>query len=193
MFTAIRTISNGMKNHRNPLALPYHELEAVLQKGPVQVPQFERLIAQIDTHVRSAYQAAKLNTEDRLALEREMLTKATIPSILIGVARDLLTTDLSVLKSEINVAELYFTDTSILGLSNDEHGKRWRNEHPIDAMRNTPLPPRDKEGVRLKRCTKCGNVMQDIQPNKNSDRVIYQLQRHCLCGSWWMQIEDEGQ
>ncbi len=155
--------------------------------------RFEALLSQIDNGIRSAYQAADLGNEERNGLEKDMLIQGSIPNILAPVVKDFLTTDIDSLKSDINVAELYFTDISVLGLTADEHGKRWRRQHPMDAMRKQELRKRGEGGLPIKRCTKCGNVTEDVQLTRQSNMALLGLQRHCLCGSWWMVLDEEEQ
>lgn len=64
---------------QTPLRLAYQELGAVFQKSLVSVPQFERLLSQLETGIKTAYQAAGTSESDRSTLEKNMLVKAEIP------------------------------------------------------------------------------------------------------------------
>ncbi|KAK4691908.1 hypothetical protein P7C71_g5193, partial [Lecanoromycetidae sp. Uapishka_2] len=184
-------LSLAIKNHRHVglLALAYRELETVIQRSPVTVLQFHHILTHLEAEIRDSYQHAGMGAEERNIIEKEMLINATIPAVLVPAVKDLLINTIGQLKEEINVAELYFTDTSILGLTvDDEHGKRWRREHPIDAMRKSELT----KDAGLKRCTKCGNVTEDVQFTR-SNMAMLGLQRHCLCGGWWMVLDEDEQ
>lgn len=142
----------------------------------------------MDSGIKGAYQSAELGADDRMILEKEMLIQATIPPLLISAIKNLFAT-ISELKEEINVAELYFTDTSALGLYPRSGNSRKEQVMMIDAMRKVEL----KRGVAFKRCTKCGNLTEDVPLTRGSNMAVLQLQRHCLCGGWWMVLDEEEQ
>jgi mediator of RNA polymerase II transcription subunit 16 len=181
-----------------PVGLAYRELEAVFQKSPITVPQFEHLLSHLDNNIKSTYQAAGLHHDDvdkhkrekeeRNNIEKTMLIKATIPPVLEASVKDLLTTAVNALKEEVNVAELYFTDMGWLGLTDDNSSRQWREKHPIDSVRKTPL----KKDTRTKRCIRCGALTEDALPFKGANMMIMTLLRYCICGSWFMIGEEEG-
>ena len=181
----------------SPLGIAYLELEAVFQKAPVTVPQFEHLLSHMDTGVRNTYQKAGMDSNDsgqqkagkekRNNIEKDMLIKATIPEIHLDTVRELLTTTVNALKDEINVAELYFLDFRSLGLTDDESSKSWRDTHPMDAMRKTEL----KKDAKTKRCTRCGALTEDIVPSRGVNIIVMNLQRYCICGSWFMTVDEQ--
>lgn len=114
-----------------------------------------------------------------------MLVKAEIPAALMEPVKQLLTTNADSLRENINVAELYFTDVSWLGLTDDESTKRSAKQHPIDAMRKVEM----RKGVRKRRCTRCGAVMEDVVAQRGSSMLLFNLQRFCFCGSSWMALD----
>lgn len=169
------------QHSQTPLRLAYQELFAVFQKSLVSVSQFERLLSQLDTSIRSAYQASNTSETDRSTLEKNMLIRAEIPPILLPTVHDLLTKTAASLRDEVNVAELYFSNVASLGLTDDNAGKRWRREHPLDAMRKVELG----KGVQTRRCTRCAAVMEDLLPTRTTSLMVSQM-KHCFCGGWWM-------
>jgi len=181
-----------------PVGLAYRELEAVFQKSPITVQQFEHLLSHLDNNIKSTYQNAGLHydgvdrhkreKEERNNIEKTMLIKATIPPVLEAPVKDLLTTTVNALKEDVNVAELYLTDTGWLGLTDDNHSKRWREKHPIDSVRKTPL----KKDTRTKRCIRCGALTEDALPVKGANVMFMSPLRYCICGSWFMIGEEEG-
>lgn len=132
-----------------------------------------------------------------MAIEKDMLISASIPELLVPAIRDLMISTVGGLKEEINVAELYFTDTSALGLVpqpvpgsfSPTANSPERREHFMDAMRKVEL----KKGAVVKRCTKCGNATEDVPFTKGSNIAVLGLQRHCLCGGWWMALDEDEQ
>ena len=171
---------------QTPLRLAYQELGAVFQKSLVSVSQFERLLSQLDNSIKSAYQTSGINDAERINIERNMLVKAEIPGILFGTVNDFLTKTAVPLKEEVDVAELYFANVASLGITNDNMSKRWRREHPLDAMRKIEL-----KGVQIRRCTRCAAVMEDLLPTRTASVMVSQM-KHCYCGSWWMVEEVNG-
>lgn len=187
----LKFLVQASKSHQGSVSLGpgYRELEAAFQRSPVTISQFEHLLLQVDTRIKSAYQSSAISTDDRGITEKEMLIKAEIPNVLLGPAKEILTSIAASLKEEVNVAELYFANTASLHLTNDQSSKRWRKEHPIDAMRKIEI----RNDARTKKCTKCGAVMEDLLPHKGMNSIVINFHKHCFCGSWWMVgSEDEG-
>lgn len=177
------TIIKGQKGS-TPLALAYRELDAVFQRAPVTVSQFEVLLSHLNTRIKNIYSG--VTEVDPSLIEREMLVKAEIPAVFISSVREVLTVTAKKLKEDVNVAEIYFTNIGWLGLTDDQSSKRWRMQHPIDVMRKVEL----KQDKPVKRCTRCGSMSEDTQPQRGTF-VMMALQRHCLCGGWWIAVGEE--
>ena len=171
-----------------PLGLAYRELDLVFQRSHVTVHQFDRLLTQLDNSIKATYQNSMISDAERRAIEKDMLVSAQVPVILIDPVSELLTTSADALKQEVNVAELYLTDFSWLGLTDDQSSKKWRQDHPLDAMRKTDL----RKDARVRRCIRCASLMEDILPSTRQT-VLVSLQRNCFCGGSWMVLgEDEN-
>ena len=176
-------INKGQKGS-TPLALAYRELDAVFQRAPVTLSQFEVLLSHLTTSIKNIY--SEVPEVDPSLIEREMLVRAVIPAVFISSVREVLTVTAKKLREEVNVAEIYFTNIGWLGLTDDQSSKRWRMQHPIDVMRKVEL----KQDKPVKRCTRCGSVSEDTQPQRGTF-VMLALQRHCLCGGWWIAVGEE--
>ena len=163
-----------------PLRLAYQELGGVFSRSLVSVSQLERLLSQLETGIKSAYQESGISENERGTIEKNMLIKAEVPHVLLETVTELLTKTAVSLKEEVNVAELYFANVASLGLTNDNSSKRWRKEHPLDAMRKIEL-----RGAPTRRCTRCTAVMEDLLPTRMTSVMVAQM-KHCFCGSWWM-------
>ena len=149
--------------------------------------QFERVLAEVDNGIKKAYQASGLSENDRQITEKGMLIAADVPEILVGVVQHLLHTTLENLNQEIDLGELYFRDHSWLGLIDDRRSDVYRQAHVIDAIRKIELG----DNVRLRRCTRCCAVMEDLLPQRGSNVWMTNMQRLCLCGSSWMLVAQE--
>ena len=130
----------------------------------------------------------KAEKEERNNIEKDMLIKAIIPPIMTDVVKTILTTTVNELREQIDEAELYFLNVGLLGLTNDQSSKRWREKHPMDAMKKSEL----KRNAKVKRCVRCGNVTEDVIPYKGANLAILGLQRSCVCGSLFMVRGNEG-
>lgn len=152
------------------------------------VMQFERILAEVDNGIKKAYIAAGVGESDRQVIEKEMLIAADVPEILVGVVQHLLHTTLENLNQDIDPGELYFRDHSWLGLTDDRRSDAFRQDNVVDAVRKMVLG----EDVRVRRCTRCCAIMEDLLPQRGVNLWMTNMQRMCLCGSSWMLISQGG-
>ena len=145
-------------------SLLFDELGAVFKKYHVSLIQFERILTELDSIIKTAYVSSQMSEADRKSAEKEILIAATVPSVLVPVLESFLTFSLDNLRAEVNEAELFFTDLSWIGLSDDRASAAWRKDHMLDVLRKVELP----REAKIRRCT-----------------------RLCLCGSWGMIMRDE--
>lgn len=162
----------------------FRHLEAIFEDSPVNVSQFERILAEFDSGIKKTYQASAFSEADRQSAEKEMLIAADIPEALVQVVQQLLTSALDNLKNEIDPAALYFTDHSWLGLADDTRSEAYRQEHVVDAIHKVELDVTPE--MRLRRCTRCCAIMEDVMPQKGNSLWMVNMQRMCFCGSLWM-------
>ncbi|KAL9104109.1 MAG: hypothetical protein Q9163_000911 [Psora crenata] len=186
---SIRILAGEIDKHHDstPLSGVYRELDMVMQKFPVSLHQFEKILNEVDNSVRAAYQSSAMGEADRKGAEKDMLTKAEISQTLIEPVKQLLFQTVTSLRNEINEAELYFMDVGDLGLTNDNISIKRSRKHPTDAMQKTPL----RKDVKVRRCIRCGTFMEDVLPQRNGNPILGLLGRTCCCGSSWMVLERE--
>ena len=182
----LRGISNAANNAPNSNH-PAQNLQAVFEQPPINVMQFERILAEVDSGIKKAYLAAGVGEIDRQIIEKEMLIATDVPEILVGVVQHLLHNTLENLNQEIDPGELYFRDHSWLGLTDDRRSDAFRQNHVVDAVRKIVLG----EDVRVRRCTRCCAIMEDLLPQRGSNLWMTNMQRMCLCGSSWMLVSQE--
>ena len=177
------------EKHRDspPVSRLYREFDLRLHKSPISLHQFERLLNQVDNSIKNAYRSSNIAEADRKIIEKDMLTQVEIPQILIEPVKQLLFQTIGSLQDEINEAELYFTDVSGLGLSNDNSSREHNRKHPLDAIQRIPL----RRDGKVRRCIRCGSFMDDILPNRSGNPIITTLGRTCLCGSSWMLLDTD--
>lgn len=182
----LRGISNAAYNAPY-LNQPARNLQTIFEQSSISVMQFERILAEIDSGIKKAYLAAGVGETDRQVIEKEMLIAADVPEILVGVVHHLLHITLENLSHEVDLGELYFKDHSWLGLTDDRRSDAFRQNSVIDAIRKIVLG----EHVRVRRCTRCCAIMEDLLPQRGSNLWMTNMQRMCLCGSSWMLISQE--
>jgi mediator of RNA polymerase II transcription subunit 16 len=157
-------------------------MTSILETSAIRISQIDRVLLEIDTIIKTAYDAAGIVGPARAAAEKELLIAARIPPSLNPVVDQLLSRIMDGLRKEIDRAELYFADFSWLGLTSEEGGNGGKRKL-IDTLRKVPL----KKGTPLRRCTRCCAVMQDgMQP---SVLWLTNMQRACVCGSLWMIVD----
>lgn len=189
-FGCLRSLYNDSKSGQpyGPQRQVYRELEAIFDKSPVTIPQFERILSDLDSDIKNAYSSSKMSDADRKNTEKGMLVSGRIPAVLTSALESLLTISIESLRDEIDEAELYFTDISWIGLSDDGRSDAWRRDHALDVLRKIELP----KDAPLKRCTRCCAVVEDKSSDRGASSWILNFHRTCFCGNWWMVDSKEG-
>lgn len=145
------------------------------------------MIADVETSIRSVYESNQIPDNERKDIEKNILISGTVPPKLWPAVESLLKKTLRTMGANVNRAELYFNDISWIGLSDDQASDQWRREHRLDIVRKVEVPKR----VRIRRCTRCCSVMEDAAPPKGTTGWLVNMWRTCVCGNWWMDIEDK--
>lgn len=151
------------------------EIDSILVEANVSYIQFERVLLEIDAIINGVYAPSKMNEAARKKTEREMLVSAATPDVIVRAMSLFFTSFLGNLRMEIDEAELYFLDTSWLGLSDDKRSEDWRRENHLDVLKKLVLPKR----TVMWRCVRCSAVMEPTQAPPG---------RACVCNGWWMVI-----
>ena len=182
---ALQNAGEKLRNFPN-LGSIFREFDVRARNSPISNQQFERLLAQVDASIKSAYQSQGAGEPERKAAELQIFIRGEIPPIFAQSVSQLLFTTLTSLKEEINEADLYFLDISDLALTNDAYARKKNQKYPIDV--NTKI--RLKTGSKLRRCTKCCSLTEEVTSNKPSS-IKVRLTRLCICGSYFMQLDEE--
>ncbi|KAI4283090.1 MAG: hypothetical protein L6R38_002443 [Xanthoria sp. 2 TBL-2021] len=179
---------NGEAIQSRPPNPTWRELRALFTRSPVPTQLFEKVIADVETSIRGIYESNQISDAERKDIEKKMLISGSVPPQLWPAIESLLTKTLKSVRGDINRAALYFHDISRIGLSDDKASDCWRKEHRLDIFRKIEVPTRAK----VKRCTRCCSVMEDLAPQKGTTGWLVNLWRTCVCGNWWMELEDGG-
>lgn len=156
----------------DPLRHALHEIESILIEAKVSFTQFERVLVEITRIINGVYAPSKMSEAARKKTEREMLVSATIPDVIVRAMSLFFTNFLGNLRMEIDEAELFFLDTSWLGLRDDRRSEDWSRENHLDELKKLRLT---KKTV-ISRCVRCCAVTQAPAG------------RACVCSGWWMVI-----
>ncbi|KAL8920524.1 MAG: hypothetical protein Q9172_004478 [Xanthocarpia lactea] len=186
-FRLFRSINvEAMQNRsQNPT---WRELVGIFTASPVPTRLFEKVITDVETSVRSIYESHQFPDTERKEIEKKMLISGSVPPQLWPAVESLLTKTLTSVSEGINRAGLFFHDISWIGLSDDKASDQWRKEHRLDIVRKIEMPRRAK----VRRCTRCCCVMEDSAPVKGTTGWLVNMWRSCVCGNWWMDVDDEG-
>ena len=185
----IRVLAAESEKHRDstPLGRVYRELDMTIQKSQVSIHQFETILNQIDENIKTAYVSSNIDEADRKNAEKDMLTRAEIPQTLIEPIKQLLFYTVTLLREEVNEAELYFMDISVLGVTSDSSSIQRNRKYPRDAMQKISL----RKNAKFRRCIRCGAFMEDVLPQRNGNPILGLLGRTCYCGSSWMLLDND--
>ncbi|KAL8633552.1 hypothetical protein Q9189_000705 [Teloschistes chrysophthalmus] len=188
VFRFIRMLGEEALQHglKDPV---WRQLITLLSKPPAALHQFEKIFADVENAIRQVYDNERLSDAERRDIEREMLISGCIAPRLWPAVKVLFTTTLDVVMKENNLADLFFHDISWLGLSDDPESDRWREKHRLDVIRKIELPMH----ARIRRCTRCCSVMEDIPPPRGAAGWLINMWRSCICGNWWMGIKGEDE
>ena len=184
-YMKIISAESERQRDSTPLSRVFRHFEILLQKSPVSIQQFDRILMQVDNGIKGAYQSSVIDENERKIIESDMVIQCEIPLVLIEPIKQLLFQTIASIKEEINEAELHFMDISRLGLTSDNYSKRRNRIDPIDSMTKLPL----RKDAKIRRCTRCCSLMQDLIQHKSSNPVLGLIARYCYCGSPWMILE----
>ncbi|KAI9840522.1 MAG: mediator complex subunit [Thelocarpon superellum] len=157
----------------------------VIDTSPVKVSQLERMLAELDNEMKTAYQTFNLSEAERSIAEKTLLVHAQVAKPFQPVIKKLFSTTLDALRREIDPAAIYFADYSWLGLSDDRRTDAYRRSRLVDCMKKVPISP----GVPLRRCTRCCAYMEDAAPGKTTSAYMASLQKACFCGSLFRLVD----
>ncbi|KAI9711614.1 MAG: hypothetical protein M1812_007137 [Candelaria pacifica] len=181
---ALNLVAGGKVNMSAVPVDAHNSFMDMIDSSPISISQFEHIIADLDNSVRSTYEASGMSETERTHVEKNMVIETDIPEVLMPAVERLLTSTLENLQPEIDRAALYFKDVSWLGLSDDRKTEAYRKNNVVDAIRKVPL----RKGTKLRRCTRCCALMEDVSRNRQTSAWMHNVQKLCFCGCLWMLI-----
>lgn len=180
---------NGMKTATSPEHKAYYQKFAqVFQSSPLGTTKaFEQFLSEADISVRDAYKQAKFDDHQRKAAERDLFWKCELPDVLMPAVKQILTTKLRALMEASDPGKIHVHDISWLNFTDDKRTRAVNDRIIIDVIRKIPL----NASIRLRRCSRCGSVMEDLTPQHLSTQQpwVVQNQKNCICWSNWVVTE----
>ncbi|KAF7594100.1 mediator complex subunit [Aspergillus hancockii] len=180
----------------------YAEIYQTLDTSPVRIEVYEKLLAGVDSAVRSVYHGAGFGEAERPGPEKELLVNGRIPPVLVTAVSTILRQTVPALKPEIDRMAIYMGDYSWLGLGSDRRAELYRRSRDVDIIKKIPFRSttpaagsdenqggkRNPSQVR-RRCVRCCEIMCGAYPPRPllSSRMMYKLAyvRYCICGGGW--------
>ncbi|RWA10536.1 hypothetical protein EKO27_g4564 [Xylaria grammica] len=190
----------------------YRKVHRYTSSALIKADEFDKFLATLAVDIRSAYgaslgplaereaQKAAKNPptpnqnpnapkpdrvkEARQHCELNMLLVHPPPPSFLAVITKLFRQDLMGFRASVDIAKLYFADYHILEIIDtpealEDRKKRGMN---VDMFRRIEISKQAQ--VPWRRCSRCGNIMEDLTSVNNKPGMIFLLaqQRTCCCG-----------
>lgn len=150
---------------------------------PFKFDAMHGFLGEVDKAIQDSYTQAGIQDRARQETELSMLTTCSIPECLHSALTSIITTSLPKLFPDLDMAKIYFWDTTWLRLQSKKDMEK--SEPRYDALRKIPIP----QGARLRLCRRCGSAMEDIAPEPEKIRDLppwlQAAQRSCVCTCSW--------
>jgi mediator of RNA polymerase II transcription subunit 16 len=187
----LRPLRHGMVHSTNGFKtaisvdhkIAFSKLLQIYQNTPIAIIPFENYLTEVDNLVKSCYKP--LSLPERSNTEKSMFLTANIPTLLMPAVTAMLTTKMDALMGQQDPGKIMGHDVVWLGLTDDKRTKQFLERQRVDIIRKLPLG----KGAKMRRCTRCGSVMEDIQlqggPQSNQQPWVWQSQKNCVCFASW--------
>ncbi|KAI0877345.1 RNA polymerase II mediator complex subunit Sin4 [Hypoxylon argillaceum] len=183
----------------------YRKVHRYTSTALIKADEFDKFLVNLARDIRSAYEtspsalAAKNSPipnqnsnapkpdgikEARQNYELNMLLVHTPPPSFLPVITKLFRQDLTAFRTNVDVAKLYFADYNLLEIIDTPEALAYRKKRgvKVDMFRRVEISRQAQ--VPWRRCSRCGNVMEDLTSANNKPGMVFLLaqQRTCCCG-----------
>ena len=177
---------NGSKTAvSNDHRLTFMKMLQLYRGAPLNIGPFQTFLVEIDNLVKEAYSKAKLSEASKTKIENDIFQRVELPTELMPAVQTILTEKLQKLMHASEPGLVHNYDISWLGLTEDRKSRHLQERMVIDVVRKMPL----NKDTKLRRCTRCLSVMEDIQPQgsgwQNYPPWVVNSQKNCVCFSHW--------
>lgn len=192
------------------LKAAYVQIAQLTGSSIVKIKTLESLLASLTSLIKAGY-ASSTNPplagspaaeRTRNNLEMKMLFGSSFPDAFKTVIVELFRVEglLDGVKEEIEPAQLFFADFSMLEVDEDKASteKRRLSNKKMDCFRKVWLESPQKilavdgdaenRHGRWRRCARCAAVMEDVLTQRQALQWLIMQQRRCFCGGFWNMI-----
>ncbi len=205
-------VTDASSSRHVALHAAYRKVHRYTSSALIKADEFDKFLATLAVEIRSAYgtslgplaereaQKAAKNPptpnqnpnapkpdrvkEARQHCELNMLLVGPPPPSFLAVITKLFHQDLMAFRANVDIAKLYFADYHLLEIIDtpDALADRKRRYMNVDMFRRVEISKQAR--VPWRRCSRCGNVMEDLTSANNKPGMIFLLaqQRTCCCG-----------
>lgn len=188
----------------------YGEICQMISKSPVSIEVYEKLLSNVDSAVRRAYESVGWGENERPGPERDLLVSCRIHNVLVPAVLGILQATLPAIRPEIDYMAIYLADYSWLGVrAGDRRTEYLRRTRPIDIIKKSPIRPTlgstpgpaptpnqdggkpsgQTAGRGRRRCTRCCEISGDVSMPRTVLWFRYIILvgtiRQCPCGGLW--------
>jgi len=169
----------------------YSNIISLIDESPLKVDVYEKILANVDSVVRHAYQGAAFGNADRATPERELLITSNIPPVLQSAVFTILTKTMSMIRPEVDRMGLCLHDYSWLGVGDDKRTELFKRSQEVDVLKKVLIrsdPSPNKGPQPRRRCVRCCEVSDVTLPKSVAVvKMLVKLQvwRSCICGGMW--------
>jgi mediator of RNA polymerase II transcription subunit 16 len=179
----------------------YQPLQMAFVECPFDWRRFESLVAEANKTVQESYKRAGVSDAQRAAAEKDLMM-GSVPDVLMPAARRLLggfLFDAGGFLDRIDPARVMFADIRWLGLDSFARTREWQQTHIVDVCQKiilkAPKGAEEPEGPKLRRCTRCAALMDDVthptgsaggQPANGPPGWTMGMSKHCVCQGGWL-------
>ncbi|GAP84915.2 putative mediator of RNA polymerase ii transcription subunit 16 [Rosellinia necatrix] len=202
-------IPDGVGSRHIALNAAYRKVHRYTSSALVKADEFDKFIAVLAGDIRSAYatslsplEAQKVAKnpppqnqtpnapkpdrvkEARQHCELNMLLVLSPPPSFLAVITKLFRQDLTNFRANVDIAKLYFADYHLLEIVDTPEAlaNRRKRGTKVDMFRRVEISKQAQ--VSWRRCSRCGNTMEDLTSANNKAGMMFLLtqQRTCCCG-----------
>ncbi|KAI0117720.1 RNA polymerase II mediator complex subunit Sin4 [Nemania sp. FL0031] len=209
-YSSRKEVPDTNSSRHAALHAAYRKIHRYTSSALIKADEFDKFLVNLATDIRAAYETslgplgeaqkgaknppiANQNPnapkpdpvkEARQHCELGMLLVHSPPPSFLAVITKLFRQDLTSFKSNVDLAKLYFADYSLLEIIDTPEAlaSRKRKGVKVDMFRRIEI--NRKEQISWRRCSRCGNAMEDLTSVNNKPGMIFLLaqQRSCCCG-----------
>ncbi|KAF3090795.1 mediator complex subunit [Orbilia oligospora] len=158
----------------------FQSLRTIMDANPVKFNMFEKLLVDIIAHIKRITET--WDAQRRIDVDRMIFLTGEIPEVFYPIVEKFLQHSLGILKNDIDPSQIFFFDTTWLGFHDDRKSVVFKRTEKVDTLRKCLL----KKGTPVRRCLRCGEVVEDLIPSARMGLWLQNVSRVCVCGCLWM-------